>query len=170
MDGGKPFQSFLKNVAFSSKMRHWLVSDWLFAKNLHKSPKKYVQSHALLNYRDWVRDGEQENTVQQHPTLSKQSSQAIFISQLNLYGDLGWGWNFLYRNLASPDQKPVGISPSKRESSHNDARHLWGMRSSEEGNMSHWFQFLRKRYWVGIKGQNVFIRLKDIWSWPLLWC
>lgn len=60
----------------------------------------------------------------QHPTVGKQSSQAIFISQLNLYGDLGWGWNLLYRNLASPDQKPVGISLSKRESSHNDVGHL----------------------------------------------
>lgn len=71
-----------------------------------------------------------------NPTLGKQSSQAIFISQLNLYGDLGWGWNLLYRNLASPDQKPVGISLSERESSHNDGRHFSGIRSSVEGKMS----------------------------------
>lgn len=55
-------------------------------------------------------DRERQNTVKKHLTQSKQSCHAIFISQLNLYGDMGWGWNFLYRNLASPDHKPVGIS------------------------------------------------------------
>lgn len=67
----------------------------------------------------------------QQPTLSKQSRQAIFISQPDLCWDQGRGWNFLYRNLASPDQKPVGISSSKRENSQNDARHRWSMRSSQ---------------------------------------
>lgn len=114
-----------------------------------------VKIHISLKRRQWVRERKKrKESNEEHPSLGKQRGQAIFISQLHLYGDLGWGWNLLYRNLASVDQKTVGIFLSKRQSSHNDIRHLWRMRSSGQGKMSNWFESSQRRYWVGIEGHN----------------
>lgn len=45
----------------------------------------------------------------------------------------GWGRVLLFPNLASPDPRPVGISESEEQKSHDDVRHLWGMRCLIKG-------------------------------------
>lgn len=114
--------------------------------------KIWVRSQPWLQHRECLRDGEKGSTVQ-HPTLCKQGSQAIFISQLDLYGDSGWGWNFLYRNLASPDQKPVGFLRLKERAPTMTPgiSEAW---AHQYRKPSHWFHFLRKRDWIT---QHVFL-------------